>query len=116
MQVDNRLIKPVMPDIIRNLSYLIDFLKKERDEREAQPVLHTSPYYRWLAYSVVRRELFEQVRQWMDKKKGPDDRLISRLHSDLIDVWWELKDYKLEGPIRSGLTHEVLYWLALLRA
>lgn len=106
--MENRLIKPVIPDIIRHLRYLVEFLQKEREEREAKPLLRTSPYYKWLAYSVIRRELFEEVRAWM--------RVTDRLYDSLIEVWRELKEYSLEGPIRAGLMHEVLYWVASLRA
>jgi hypothetical protein len=42
--------------------------------------------------------------------------LIDRLYDDLIEVWRELKEYGLEGPVRSGIMHEVLYWVASLRA
>jgi len=113
--MENRLIKPFVPDTIKRLDYLIGFLKKDREDREAHPLLRTSPYYKWLAYSIIRRELFEKVRHWMDKKTDPNGLLVDRLYDDLVEVWQELKEYGLEGPVKDGLMHEVLYWLATLQ-
>lgn len=112
--VDNRLIEPVVPHIVKHLRYVVEFLEKNREEREAHPLLHTSPYYKWLVYSIIRRELFEKIRLWMGGK--PSEKLITRLHNDLVEVWRELKEYGLEGTLRAGIMHEVLYWLGSLRA
>jgi hypothetical protein len=112
--MDNRLIEPVIPDIVKRLRYFVEFLEKDREERGAHPLLHTSPYYKWLAYSIIRGELFEKIRAWMGG--NPSEQLIVRLHGDLLEVWRELKEYRLDGPLRAGIMHEVLYWLVSLRA
>ena len=112
----SRLVEPLIPRIVRHLDYLVEFLRKSGKERETVSILRTSPYYRWLAYSIIRRELFEDVRTWTDRHMDAEGRLIDRLYDDLIEVWRELKEYGLEGPVRSGIMHEVLYWVASLRA
>ncbi len=43
-------------------------------------------------------------------------QMPERLHDSLIEIWRDLKDYGLEGKVREGIMHEVLYWVASLRA
>lgn len=110
-----RLIETPIPKIIKHFDYLIEFLKRDKEERDATPLFRNSPYYKWLAYSVIRRELFEEVRQWMDKRDDIDGLFVKRLYEDLIEIWYELKEYNLDGRIRDGIMYEVLYWLASLK-
>lgn len=97
-----------IPDLIRHLEYLLDYLKSDAEERKSRRLLQTSPYYRWLAYSLVRREMFELVKMY---EGNP-----SPLFDALLDAWEGLKEWSFEAVLRQGLMHECMYWLACLKA
>lgn len=96
-----------MAELGRHLEYLNTFMKKDKNARAKGELLRTSSYYRRLGYALIRRELFESIKQF-----GATGDYIFK---DLIKTWKDLKEWGLDGKIREGIMHECLYWVATLR-